>query len=1191
VKASVVPKPILDKQRTELQANNITGESVEYQGKPLTNSQGEVINPIWRTEEQYRPKEKLAGRFVKQVAESLENIADLPTEVLNDEYLTHISAEHNGSFQTLLIVQAGQYLRDKAAETSDPEEKQKLLNAADVATAFLRKGASQAGLDLNMIKQVQKDPRFAGMFAVDTIKTLKKEEQASVVNPNFTEGAVEGVQGLNNQAGEEADVSVEDSLEDFWIDKAESSLPEKAKTILQKVREWIAAKANALRDIALINLALLKKGGNIKQSVAKNSAASNRFDSMTIAELEAERSKKEKDVANYDKKITEGLEQIGGIMFTSGQADSPESGAGIAKKLSKIPKKEKLLASGKMIELKKLLDKTRAGWSWKQIFTLPKAGQIRRRADMLQKVKENEAFKDLTDEEKAALVDLLDQAWYDRKAEYFGNKLKKSPLVKLPFTTNQGAAKHLHDSTPELLKAFNDGTFNRDTFNAILAKKYGVKQIDQSAMDKAEKLAEELQDPELPSPVYAKKADELLKLIADTQNFNVAKMLNDFWVTSVLAGPRTWFDIGFAALNGLQRILVDGTALALKGDVKTPAEALKRFFGVMPQAFKEAVHFIKTGDVSLLVNSKDQFARFLGRGLQGGQHSSTSYQLSHWNKDKHAGAPAWQKTQGNILRGIGHFMQIVERLLTALDHINSTATKYAYLPIAIAQNSEKYKNARLPNAKELEQFRTQAKAYLLGGKEPTTDGEKTVLDAWTRHFSDKFYSDWQDVVDGAAYAGSVSSGTLDPEGIVGQVYNWILAASSRATSASDEAKVKAKGLLNSPHIPKATAYTRYALATLGQLAAYSVRNLLGFRFIRFSASKFNDSLTYIPGVGLLRLAENDNDHATKNQMIWNNQAFGVILSLAGYAIIKSMADEDDPEKRGFDLEGSWDGIGANEKKQRSDAGAKEYSASFYRNGKKITLVYKNWPISAALSAIGTLTDMVKYNRKKWDEKEFADRLIAAAAIATTSTLDAASMSQFAELIGKGVNNSDPDEAFVKKITRAGTNFAGGFIPRIFKDLDYWLIDDNARKYDTIWQNFGKEVPVWRSHIGAPKLDIFSEPVRTSRSPWSRAIVSQPEDAAYRTLGLLNSRDIWLTPSNGELRTVGTKNHRRPLTSEEQDRYVKLVGAGYKEVVEKYGNRVLAMPKERAKAFIADKTREVRDRAEKKAVRHLTPAAS
>ena len=100
-------------------------------------------------------------------------------------------------------------------------------------------------------------------------------------------------------------------------------------------------------------------------------------------------------------------------------------------------------------------------------------------------------------------------------------------------------------------------------------------------------------------------------------------------------------------------------------------------------------------------------------------------------------------------------------------------------------------------------------------------------------------------------------------------------------------------------------------------------------------------------------------------------------------------------------------------------------------------------------------------------------------------------------------------------------------------------------------------------------------------------MSQPEDAAYRTLGLLNSRDIWLTPSNGELRTVGTKNHRRPLTSEEQDRYVKLVGAGYKEVVEKYGNRVLAMPKERAKAFIADKTRKVRDKAEKFSIRRLT----
>lgn len=1187
IKASRIGDDVINRQKTDLQKQRITGEQVAYQGYPLTNSQGDPI-AITRTQQAYKPRAELARQFVKEVADSLDDITQLPNEVINDSYLRAIGAEYMGDFQTLMLAEAENLLRERAKAETIPEEKQRLNQAVEQAAAFFRQGATQGGLDLNTIKQVQKDPRFAGMFALDTVKTQKKEDQAAVVEPNFNGGYAEGMGALNDEAFTEAindlEKELQDRLDQSWLEKAEATLPEKARLLLAKVRGWLADKAKLLQKIALARSALFLKQSKTKQSVAANAAA-NPFDSMTVAQVEAEIARMEKEVIKLDKKIGDALESIGDELFDSGDVDSKTSGKEKAERMARTPRKETLLKPGKMTALQRLLDKTRDGWSWKQIFTMPKAGQERRRADMLKKVQENEAFKDLNDDEKAQLVELLDQAWIDRRATYLGQKLKADKTVRLPWVTNKGAAKKLESATPELLKAFNDGTFNKDTFNTILAKKYGVKPIDEKAMERAEQLAEELQDPDLPEPVYARKADELLKLIADTQQLNWAKMLNDAWVASVLAGPRTFFDIGFAALNGLQRVMVESTGLALHGDFKTPAQALSRFISVLPQGLKEAAYFIKTGDVSILSNSKHQFARFLSKGLKGGgNHSSTSYQLANWNKDKASDATAAQKLQGKILRTIGRFMQMVERILTALDHINSTATKYAYLPLAIAQNKKKYADARLPNAQEMEQFRNQAKAYLLEGREPANFGEQTALDAWTRHFSDKFYAHAQDIVEGASYAAGVSSGTVDPEGIVGALYDNILAMASRATSAADELKLKAKALLKDPEVFRSDAYTKYALATLGQLAAYSARNLLGFRFIRFGANKLNDSLSYIPGIGLFRLAEKENDNATKSQMIWNNQAFGILLMMAGIYAIHAMEDEEDPEKRGFDLQGSWDGLSAEQKKQLSDSGKKEYTITFYRNGKPITLAYKTWPISAMLSAIGTMTDMVKFKREKWDQKQFADRLVAATAIAATSTLDSAALSQFADLVGKSAYQADPDEAFVKRITRVGTNFAGGFVPRVFKDLDYWLLDDKARKYETVWENLGKEVPIYRQHIGGEKLNIFAEPIRTSRSPWSRAVIESPSDEAYRKLGLLNARDIWLTPASPEMRTIGTKNRRRHLTPEEQNRYIKLVGAGYKKIIEQYGDRAISMPKERAKAFIADKTRDVRDRAEKLATR-------
>jgi len=1181
VKASRVSSETEAQHRKLVQEKKISGKQVNYGGRPIQDKNGNILDPTYQTEEGNKLNDSIATKIVADLVKELPSATELADTLNNDGYLSSIGAERNLDLQHSLLFEAERVLREMASASKDPEEAHALNRAGENAGIYARQIRSGLGRGLGRVGWQYKDPKYAGQILVDGITQTKREEQAEAVAGKFSEDAETQVESINSDANKEATDAMagdlEGALENQQLEEGKKSLSEKARGLLAKIHAWIA-------DLGAVRMALASKKGNIKASSAAERRS--KYDNMTVAQLEAEE-------ATLSKKVEDALEELADELFKTastkkgGKKVTKAGAKKTAEKLARPTAKEKLLKGGKMTQLQRLLDKTREGWTWAQIFTLPEAGQFRRRADMLQKVKENEAFADLTDDEKAQLVDLLDQAWYDRKAEYFGRILQKMG-AKLPFASNKSVSLAVIQSVDKLLKHFNDGTFDRDAFREVLAEKFGIKPVNQENLAKAKKLAQEMQSPDISNPMWVKKADELIKLVSEGQKLSKARILSDWWITSVLSGPRTLFAIATAFSNGLGRIIADGGSnMILKGDVKSMGKALKRYFELWPQAFKEMGHYIVSGDKSILENSKEQLSGFMADGLKGGNPISTAYQLLHWNKDKHPDASPWEKTQGKIMRMMGRFMTVVERILTGLDHFNAATTKYGYLPLAIAQNRAIYENARLPTEAEMSLYRDQAKAELFDGKEPQTAAEKIVLDNWARQLSDKHYSEFQDIIDGANYAGQIAAMTTNPEGFAGGAYRLILGAASKGRDAADKLARQAELIKKDPDASKYDIWLAQTSAAAAQLAAYSAQNLLGLRFIRYLSNKFSDTLTYIPIAGaLLRAGEKTNRNNTKKSIIQSNQAIGFTLGWLGWMAVKAIADEPDDEKRGWSIDGSWESLSPEQKSQLMSDGRKMYSITIYgKDGKKHVLSYQGWPISAILSAIGTLTDMVKYQRDKWDEKDYGDRLFAAAYVASTSVADTAALSQLSEIMGKSVHSSDPIESGVKRFSRYGSNFAGGFIPRLFKDMDSWF-NEGINKYDGVYENFAKEIPWYRTAVGKPRLDIFGEQVKVSRMPWSREFPRQPTDPAYSLLGKLNQRDLWLSPSDPALRTIGTGKRRRHLNPEEQDRYMREVSQGYKAIVEKYGQRILAMPGVRAEDFLADKAKEVRDRAEKKAIRRL-----
>ena len=379
--------------------------------------------------------------------------------------------------------------------------------------------------------------------------------------------------------------------------------------------------------------------------------------------------------------------------------------------------------------------------------------------------------------------------------------------------------------------------------------------------------------------------------------------------------------------------------------------------------------------------------------------------------------------------------------------------------------------------------------------------------------------------------------------------------------------------------------TRLALAYALQFIAYNSANLAGLRFARFAGNKFNQGLSFIPGIGMLRLFEADLDKTHVKgkdafmDMIQRNQFAGVMMSMVGLAILKAIADEPDDEKRGWAFNGGWANLTPERKQQKLAAGEKEYTI---RVGDKV-FNYQNWPISSVLAAIGGLSDLIRYSPEQWNEKSIAGRLGSAAASGVFAASEIPALSQFQELFGSNLSSKDPNEKKLDRFSRVMAGWGGGFVPRILKDFDF-LAEPTIKKYDTLWERTASHIPVYRRYVGDDYYDVLGKPIERKIYPGSREFMEKPSAPEYQILGKLNSRGIWLTPANAEHRMVGKGRNRRRLTQEEADAYSLETGKGYRQMLLRYGQRALQMPTERARAFLSDKADEVRDRALKKVYR-------
>lgn len=606
-----------------------------------------------------------------------------------------------------------------------------------------------------------------------------------------------------------------------------------------------------------------------------------------------------------------------------------------------------------------------------------------------------------------------------------------------------------------------------------------------------------------------------------------------------------------------------------KGDVLF--DSIKNWWTRLAPEIKNAIMYVATGDKTLqdpaaLMQSsffENQFREEMGRF----SYSAAEKMIASDNK---------------LMKAAGWFMTYGSRILNALDAFNYNITKAGSAPLVYALLNNSYKAGSMQTSKLFKEARQEIIDTEYGGTVPANTSR---LDAWARNAAYQKLSKLTGMAENMSQVARTGNFTTDPGGLGGWLYNGLKRGDMFLQNKSKAFLEKAqKDLLRSD----ATWVERGMVGIAEFINAVALQTLpvLGLQFARFVANKLNQTISFIPVAGLIRLKETTGIEGREvhRAMIYRNQAIGVAMLVYMAIKLAEIADEPDDEKRGWGWEGSWSNLTPAEKRQRDATGLKE-NTIWYRdkNGKRVVVNYINWPISPIIAAMAAMSDQIKYSPEKWAEGGIFKKSVAMAWAIKSAVSETSALSQFSELFGSSMASRDPVEAFSNKAARIVGGYAGGYIPRIFKDIDR-MMKPEIHKYEG-WENLEKELPFYRRMVGKEYLDIFGNPIAPSAKPTARELVEQPEGEAYKMLGRINSHGVWLAPAVAENRLVGKGGHKREMTDEEANRYVKLVGKGYSDFVIRQGEKIISMPKDRAKKYVSEKTEDIRTKAVKQAIRN------
>lgn len=1115
------------------------------------------------------------------------SIEDIANSLMSDEFLQDIGIKNNVPAIVSLTAEVKNRLSNEARSEKDLKRKVALEKLFRKLTGFDEGVGNNAGRGLGIRSYITRDPRYRWMYIYSKAEEqLRKDRELAATRvasdlPQTADNLQKTDVKIAEETGEQVadDVEqLEESEDDTLLREGEFALDSGRRSIWERMKD-------VLRKLALVARARKGRAANAaKASISKEERDA--ISQMSDAEL----AKMESDLLSEFDRLSEAFLKGG----TEQQKATRKKMVATAKKRAEQGKSldvSKLEGDSALAEMIRAINQARPGEKaplskqipWRKLLSQKASTVEIYRQRIFDAISSEESLANLDDAQRNKLADLFTQAWESKRKAILDRMVDNAiNQEEAAGRLTREGADALRSQRQKLVEDINLGILDEDRLMKHLADKFGIKsEFTEAERANIDRLLDILQDDKLNEVKRNKAGYELLEALSSATKIPLAKLLADYWVSSVLSGVNTAASIAMAVASGAYE-LTSGAFRILRAGFTNPKElpaeiaasfkAMAEFLKAFGREGRLAWQYLVTGDRALLDPSLHNVRNDLN-------YDSIGKTVSL--------AERMAKSDKVLEKVMGIWMRSVSRLLTALDNFNSGVTKAGALPIVFRQLNLDAESLKQATEKyNLQLYRDRVIQRDFNGNKPTTAHDKALVDSYAKAEMMADLQEFGKFSENADFFGQQGAMTLDPTGVGGFIYSSIKSFTGGATNRADKFLAEAEREWKQADSADKTAKgLQLAFAYFLQFGAYNIANLAGLRFARFAGNKFNQGLTFIPGIGMLRMYEataKDSKIEAKEaftDMILRNQTAGLLFAVIGAMALKAITDEPDDEKRGWFINGGWANLTPDRKQQKLAAGQKEFTIGI--GGKVYN--YQNWPISPILAAIGSLSDLIRFSPEQWNEKSVIGRLGSAAASGVFSAGEIPALSGFQTLFGNNLSSKDPNEKRLDRFAKVMAGWGGGFVPRILKDIDF-MTDPGLRKYESLWEQTASHIPVYRRYSGEEYYDILGKQIERKVWPGSREFMKLETDPEYRTLGKLNSRGIWLTPANAEHRMVGKGRNKRKLTQEEADAYSLETGKGYRQMLLRYGSRLEQMPTERARAFLMDKADEVRDRALKKIVR-------
>jgi hypothetical protein len=225
----------------------------------------------------------------------------------------------------------------------------------------------------------------------------------------------------------------------------------------------------------------------------------------------------------------------------------------------------------------------------------------------------------------------------------------------------------------------------------------------------------------------------------------------------------------------------------------------------------------------------------------------------------------------------------------------------------------------------------------------------------------------------------------------------------------------------------------------------------------------------------------------RRRLIAAAQVGGLALTGLAYAMTRSGGD-DEEDKTGFDVSGSWHTLTPQQKKDRLATG--ERPLAFRVKGRWYR--YDNLPVAGALAVVGNLRDKERKDGKRMDGDDAVQRVSDAWSSGLFYMKDLSMVSGLSQMLGVSAMNTDEGVLALNRILAQQARTVGALIPfsSQLREIDTYF-DPQVYKAGSGMDNWIRGIPFVRRLTGeGPEYNMAGLPVENRLTPQSRLMAAK-----------------------------------------------------------------------------------------------------